>query len=467
MALAQRRWHPTATGTRRGALAGAGLAAFLTAAHLVTDAFIGMFSALLPTIQARFGLGETALALLIATLAFSASVTQPLMGALADRIGRRVAVALGIALSSGLIGLVGLVPTPPLLIGLLLVGGLGSAAFHPAGTSIARAAVARNAGLAVSLFSAGGTLGLAIGPVAILALVASVGLDATPWLLVPGVLLALLAYTVLPDEGRCGPGGCPKLVDARLFIGPVGRLAAVAVLIGVASITFTGALPLWLVAERGVARDDALIGWTLSAFSLAAAGGGLLAGALSARFSRRALVAGSMALAPLPLGAILALEPGTLPFFLAVALAGALVNAGMPLLLVSAQDLAPRAVGAASGMLMGFAGGSAGLLYIAIGRLQEVVGLTAAMGVSFATLLPGAALAYAVLTRSGATAAGGDREAAAPPACACAMVAGALDACSAPAGAPCACAEQSGSRPTARNDRDQRRTPPPSRGVQS
>lgn len=423
---------------RRGALTGAGLAAFLTAAHLATDAFIGMFSALLPTIQARFGLTETALALLVATLSFSASVTQPLMGALADRLGRRLAVALGIVLSAGLIGLVGIVPTPPLLVGLLLVGGLGSAAFHPAGTSIARAAVTRHTGLAVSLFSAGGTLGLALGPVAILALVANAGLDATPWLLVPGILLGLLTYAVVPDQGRCAPGGCPKLIDVRLFVGPVGLLAAVGILTGIASITFTGALPLWLVAERGLARDDALLGWTLSAFSLAAAGGGLLAGALSARLSRRALVAGSMALAPLPLGAILALEPGTPPFFLAVALAGALVNAGMPLLLVSAQDLAPRAVGAASGMLMGFATGSAGLLYIGVGRLQEVVGLTAAMGLSYATLLPGALLAFAVLTRHGVA---GKRETALSP-CACAVVAGAPAACSVSADTPCACAER-------------------------
>jgi MFS transporter, FSR family, fosmidomycin resistance protein len=442
MALARRQRHPAATGLRRGAFTGAGLVAFLTAAHLVTDAFTGMFSALLPTIQARFGLGETALALLVAALSFSASVTQPLMGALADRIGRRLAVALGIALSSALIGLVGLVPTPPLLVGLLLVGGLGSAAFHPAGSAIARAAATRHAGLAVGLFSAGGTLGLALGPVAILALVANAGLDATPWLLVPGVLLALVAYAVVPDGGRCGPGGCPKLIDARLFAGPVGHLAAVAVLIGVASITFSGALPLWLVAEHGLARDDALIGWTLSAFSLAAAGGGLLAGALGARLSRRALVAGSMALAPLPLGAIFALEPGTPPFFLAVALAGALVNAGMPLLLVSAQDLAPRAVGTASGMLMGFAGGSAGLLYVAVGHLQEVVGLTAAMGLGYATLLPGAGLAFGVLTRYRATVDARARSLVTLAPCACAIVAGVPTACTATADTPCACAER-------------------------
>jgi hypothetical protein len=150
-----------------------------------------------------------------------------------------------------------------------------------------------------------------------------------------------------------------------------------------------------------------------------------------------------MALAPLPLWALLALEPGTPPFFLAVALAGALVNAGMPLLLVSAQDLAPRAVGAASGLLMGFATGSAGLLYIAIGRLQEVVGLTAAMGLSYATLLPGALLAFLVLTRHGA---GGKRATALPP-CACAVVAGSPAACGAPVGTSCACADHRGDGP--------------------
>jgi FSR family fosmidomycin resistance protein-like MFS transporter len=432
--------------TRRAALTGGKLAAFLTLAHLATDAFTGMFAALLPSVQARFGLSETGLALLVATLSFSASVTQPPMGALADRVGRRLVAALGVVLSAVLISLVGVVPTVPLLVGLLLVGGLGSAAFHPAGTSIARAAMGGKPGLAVGLFSAGGTLGIALGPVLVLAIVSTAGLDATRWLLLPGLVLGLVTYLVVPPQPRCAGGGCPKLVDGALIKGPVGLLALAGILASIAFITFTSAMPLWLVAERGVDRDAPLLGWTLSVFSLSAALGGIAAGALGGRLSRRTLVAGSMLLAPLPLLVSFRLEPGTVPFLLAVALAGGLTNAGMPLLLVTAQDLAPRAVGTASGMLMGFSTGTAGLLYVGVGRLQESIGLTPAMGLSYLALIPGALVAFAVLTRHRGIAGGTDAPIALP-ACGCAAGVGAPCACDA-AGAGCACAE---SRP--RRDR--------------
>lgn len=425
--------------SRRVALTGSALAAFLTMVHLATDAFTSMFAVLLPTVQVRYGLTETGLALLVATLAFSASVTQPLMGALADRVDRRFVAALGVVLSAILISLIGVVPTAPLLVGLLLIGGLGSAAFHPAGTSIARAAMGENAGLAVALFSAGGTLGIALGPVLVLVVVSGFGLQGTRWLLLPGLVLGLITCLVVPPQPRCTGGGCPKLVDGRLIKGPVGLLTVAGVLASIAFVTFTSAMPLWLVAERGLGRDDPLLGWTLSVFSLSAALGGIGAGALTKLVSRRALVTGSMLLAPLPLLAIFRLEPGTPSFFLAVALAGGLGNAGMPLLLVTAQDLAPHAVGTASGMLMGFSTGSAGLLYVGIGRLQELLGLGPAMGLSYLTLIPGGLVAFLVLTRyhSALTRSDVSRTLSV---CGCTAIAGRPCGCGA-AGSACHCGE--------------------------
>ncbi len=169
----------TTTATQRIVLRGGGLAALLTAAHVANDAITSMLSTLLPTLQERFGLSETVLALLVATLSFSSSVTQPLFGALSDRFGRRSLAAFGLVLSVSLLSLMAVAPTVWALFGLLLVGGLGSAAFHPAGTSIARAA-GGNPGLAVGMFSAGGMLGLALGPVVVLALAATLGLGFTP-----------------------------------------------------------------------------------------------------------------------------------------------------------------------------------------------------------------------------------------------------------------------------------------------
>ena len=159
-------------------------------------------------------------------------------------------------------------------------------------------------------------------------------------------------------------------------------------------------MPLWLVQARGLAYDSALIGWTLASFSLAAAVGGVIAGVLSARFSRRWLVAGSMILAPLPSWVLFRLEPGTAPYFLVVMAAGALLHAGSPVLVVSAQDLAPHAVAAASGMLMGFAAGTAGVLYIGVGHLQELIGLAPAMSLIYLLPIPGALLAFHVLGKA-------------------------------------------------------------------
>ena len=387
--------------SRRVLLTGGGLAGFLTLIHTAIDTVSSMLTALLPTIQVRFGLTESALALLVATLSFSSSVMQPLFGALSDRLGMRLVGALGIIANAVLLSLIGVVPTATWLFAVLLFGGLGSAAFHPAGTSMARAAGMRNQGLAVSLFGAGGTLGVALGPVLVLSVVATFGLRVTPWLMLPGIVLGVLTYFVVPPLAPVHRASHPKLFNSQLIVGPVGLLSLVGTLSSIAVVTFGSAIPLWLVRAHGVAPDSALIGWTLAAFSLAAAAGGIGSGVLSSRVQPRLLVPASMLLAMLPLYAILSLEPGTPLFFLTVMLAGVLANASLPILIVSAQDLAPGAMSAASGMLMGFAGGAAGILYIGIGRLQEVIGLASAMRVSYLALIPAALLALVVLTRHG------------------------------------------------------------------
>ncbi|MBS3933278.1 MAG: MFS transporter [Truepera sp.] len=385
------------TPPKRWLLTGGGLAVFLTAVHATNDAFTSMLAALLPTLQLQFGLSETVLALLVATLSFSSSVTQPLFGALADRLGRRLVGALGVILSSSLLSLMAVVPSVYLLVAVLFFGGLGSAAFHPAAISMARAAGGgRHKALVVSVFSAGGTVGLALGPIIILFVIANFGVGFTPWLMVPGVLMGVMTYLLIPPQ-KSSRESRPKLFDARLLAGPVGLLCLSGILRSISFVTFANGVPLWLVNEHGLAPDDQLIGFTLAAFSFSAGVGGVIAGGLGRRVSRQWLITGTTLLALAPLLGLFWLTPGTPAFFLAVIAAGALVNSGLPLMIVSAQDLAPHAIGTASGLLMGFTWGTAGVLYIGIGWLQEQIGLVPAMSLSFLTLIPGAALAYLVL----------------------------------------------------------------------
>lgn len=388
-----------ATVTRpRLALGGAGLVALLAASHAAADIPFSAVSALLPTIQSRFGLTESVLALLVATLSLGASMTQPLFGALADRVGPRLVGAAGVILSSALLALVGIAPSVWLVLGLLLTGGFASAAMHPAFASLARRTGGGRPSLAVSLYSAGGTLGVAIGPVAVLAVMSTLGLAGTPWLMAPGAALGLATYFAVPGRSDRRLQR-PPIVDLRLVAGPVGVLTAAAALASVPFVAFGASIGLWLVAEHGVARDGPLIGWTLSAFALAAAAGGVIAASLASRVSARTAVSSTMVAAVVPLLAIFSLEPGTPIYFAAVMASGALLNASLPIMVVTAQNLVPRSVAAASGMLMGFAHGIAGLLYIGVGALQEIVGTAAALSLTYLLVLPAAALAFLVLTR--------------------------------------------------------------------
>ena len=112
-------------------LASAGIPLLLIAVHATNDAFAAMLAALLPTLQARFHLSEAVLAMFVATLAFSSAMTQPLFGAIADRVGRRTVAALGIVTSTVLLSLVAVAPSPAALFVLLLLGGLGSVRSTP------------------------------------------------------------------------------------------------------------------------------------------------------------------------------------------------------------------------------------------------------------------------------------------------------------------------------------------------
>jgi FSR family fosmidomycin resistance protein-like MFS transporter len=389
---------------RPGILAGTGLAVFLALVHTVNDAITAILGALLPTLQARFGAGPTLLATLVATYWLASSVTQPIFGALAEGFGLRLLGTLGVIFAALFLSLVGVAPALWLVVVLLVVGGMGSAALHPVGTTIAGGPTVPNPALGVGFFTAGGMLGFALGPVLILWLLARFGVGQTPWLMLPGLLLGVLVYLLLPDWAPHRRRSVGALVDPRLLRGPVGQLALAGSLASVAFLTFTSSVPIWLVRDQGLGTDDPLIGWTLAVFSLGAGLGSLLGGVLAPRLGRRRVLTGSLLAAALPLIGLLHLDPGSAPFFLAAALGGALLYTSSPVMVVAAQDLAPQAPAAAAGVVLGVTTGIAGGLYVALGRLQEMVGLAAGMTVGFAMVVPAALLALAILLRHPAAA---------------------------------------------------------------
>lgn len=383
---------------RRFTLGGLNLAFLLMAAHATNDAFTNVLPAFLPTLQLRFGVGEAMLATFVAVVSISANVMQAFLGTLADRWGRRRSAAVGLIGGSVLMSFMAVAPNSLTLLLILAIGGLGSALFHPAAVSLI-AGTGSNRSLAVGLFAAGGPIGAALMPIVALAIIRNYGVQYVPWLAILGVTIGLALFYLTPQQQTPPKHDRPKAFDLALFKGPVGQLALAAIFRAIAFVSFTNALPLFLTTARGFASDAPIIGTSLALYSIGGSAGGLLAGALEKRFKRRHLVVALMLIATPITASVLFATPGTPLFWLLVTLAGLTTNAPIPLLVVSAQELAPNQVATASGMLMGFTWGTAGVLYIGFGALQELVGLQPALLLAFAFLLPAALLARRVMKR--------------------------------------------------------------------
>ena len=381
-----------------GFLGGTTLAVFMTLVHTVNDAITAILGALLPTLQARYDAGPSTLALMVAVFWIASSVTQPVFGALGEDVGLRVIGCLGVLMASTFLSLIGVAAELWIVFLLLVIGGLGSAALHPIGTTIA-GSQASNASLGVGLFTAGGMVGFALGPVVILYLVSTYGTEATVWLAVPGLVIGVAVGVLLPQWEPHPRRPLRRLFDLRLARGPVGALALASMFSALAFVTFTGSIPLWLVEENGYSSDAAVIGWTLSAFAFAGGIGSILGGFLAPRLGPVITIVGALLLTLGPLIAVIATEPGTAIYYGVIALAGTLLFVPVPALIIIAQEFVPGAPATASGMVLGLGSALAGIAYIALGRVQEAVGLTNGILIGFSMVVPSALIALVVLLR--------------------------------------------------------------------
>lgn len=398
-----------AGGAPRGASDARAIPALLSAAHLLNDAYTSILPALLPLIGLRFGLGGAALGLLVALFSLSSSLPQPVLGTLADRVGRHRVAALGLATSAVVLSALALAPDLPTLAAMLVVGGLGSAALHPAGLGLARAAAGDRGALAIAVYAAGGMAGGALGPLLVLAIVPFGG-HWLVWTVVPGLFIALGVHVrgaamSAPPAARPRPRAALPVAmpprapwfDLALLRGPVGALALVEFLAMLAYLSFANGAPLWLAEERGLGAASPAIGRTLAAFAGAAAVGGLVAGALARRIGRTPVIVGSLAAAAVLLQLVLRQAPGTWAYYVTVSAAGAAIYAHTPLLILRAQELAPGSESAASGVVLGVTSAFAGLLYPLVGLAQGALGVGTALAGVFLSLGAAAALATRVL----------------------------------------------------------------------
>ncbi len=352
--------------------------AALSTGHLTTDLAQGSLPALLPFLATRFDLTYTMVGALVLAATISSSIIQPLFGLWSDARGALWLLPAGTAIAGLGIASATVAPSYAIVLVCVLVSGLGVAAYHPEGSKFASFVSGARRASGMSLFSVGGNIGFALGPVVASFFVITLGLGldggvliAIPGLAVAAVLLVAIRYLAgfAPDH-ETGRGRLPGEDNWRgisMLLGIVGLRS----LAHMGLFTF---VPLYEIS-RGY---SAVYGTRLLAvFLFAGALGTLLGGPLADRYGRRAVLLGSFLVSP----------PAILVYVLVGGPAGviALFFAGMAVIgtfgvtLVMSQEYLPSRVGMASGLSIGLAIGLGGVAAIALGAVADVLDLETAV----------------------------------------------------------------------------------------
>ena len=356
------------------------LIGLLALGHLVIDVNQGSLSALLPFLKSVHELTYAQAATIVLTANLTSSIIQPLFGYLSDQTARRWLLPLSVVLSGVGLALTGMATSYGAILALIVVMGVGVAAWHPEGYKTATGVAGARKATALSWFSLGGNVGIALGPPVITALVLSFGVAGTLGMLGPSVVMAALLVAALPLIAREAAAPRAAAASARGvdMPGAMALLILVVMLRSWTTLGFTTFVPFFYIDV--LKQDPRLVGPLLFVFLGGGALGTMVAGPLADRWGARPFIRWVF-IAALPFGVLFLLTDGIARFVM-LGLFGAIMTASFSVSVVLAQAYLPRHAGMASGLIVGFAIGTGGVAVTLLGLVADRHGVPAALWIS-------------------------------------------------------------------------------------
>ncbi|HUV06989.1 MAG TPA: MFS transporter [Spirochaetia bacterium] len=343
--------------------------------HLIHDIYSAFLAPILPLLIRKFGLSYT-MAGMLTVFQNMASLLNPFIGVLADRISVRYMVIAAPTVTATVMSLLPLSPSYTFLVVMLLITSLSAACWHVPAPVIIRHVAAARLGTGMSFFMMGGELARSLGPIIILGAISLWGMEGTYRMIPFGVAASLLLFFKLKNVPIRSTGHSQSFGKVRLTQVFIRLRALFLIMTGITfartiiSRTLNSFLPTYLT-EKGSSLW--LSGISLSVLELAGAVGVFAAGAISDRIGRRRMLLIIMTGTPI-LMTLFLLSSG---FWLlpVLVLLGFFTFSSTPITLALIQENAQDYPAAANGIVMSLNFFIGSLAVVIIGMLSDLMGM--------------------------------------------------------------------------------------------
>jgi MFS transporter, FSR family, fosmidomycin resistance protein len=366
----------------------------LTSGHLATDLAQGSVPALLPFLRTELHLSYTRTAAIMLAATVASSVVQPFFGHLFDKRRGDLLLVAGPALAGIGIGSLAFAHTFEVALLCVLASSIGVAAFHPEASKFAAWLSGERRSTAMSVFSVGGNLGVAIGPLLAGVIAAHYGLGGVWLLAIPGLVIAGVQLAGLAALG--GATAHARVATALAGRDRWGATGLLLVALMVRGYVHFGLLTFIPLFEHDSRHNSSEYGSRVLALMLfAGAVGTLVIGPVADRYGRRLMLTLTF-LTGVPGVALYLADTGVLGLA-GIAFAGAGIISTFGITIVLSQEYLPTRLATAAGLSIGLSIGLGGAASFAIGRLADTIGLTdalwtippaALLGTALCALLP-------------------------------------------------------------------------------
>lgn len=353
---------------------------WLCSAHFTNDIYTGMLNPLMPFIAVKLNFTLAIATIIISISHVFSSILQPLIGFFADNIQRRIFIFCGLLMSSVFISFAPGANSIKLFLLFVILGSLGSSLFHPQALGVVSKFLQhsnKDVAKYMGIFMGVGALGFAFGPLVSSAIAQFFGLEKISWLCIPGVICALLMFKFVP-----------KLTLAELKRPTFGFKTAFCDILGNKdlNILFFIAMVKTLVTTscsiflpflwKDMGYSKFYIGFALFVFTFVGGITSVLSPIVEKKFGTKPVLYFSLiSTCPLLILFILTYQTSAIGSFLAFVLTGACAMMASPVIMVWAQNLAPRYKSIISGFVNGFAWGVIALLMSLLGYVAQKVGI--------------------------------------------------------------------------------------------